>query len=147
MGVKVGINGFGRIGRLVFQSIVEQGLLGDTLDVVAVTDINTDADYFAYQLKYDSIQGRFETEITTKKSSDDKDHNDVLVVDGHEVRTAARTPADLPWKELGVSTLSRVQVSSREKEKQKATSRLVLSDVSSLLRQKWCSNVCLRCKP
>lgn len=104
MGVKVGINGFGRIGRLVFQSIVEQGLLGNPLDVVAVTDLNTDADYFAYQLKYDSIQGRFEYDITTKKSSEDKDHNDILVVDGHEIHCvpAARTPAELPWADYGV---------------------------------------------
>ena len=53
MAVKVAINGFGRIGRLVFQALVDQGLLGNTIDVVAVVDVSTDADYFAYQLKYD----------------------------------------------------------------------------------------------
>ena len=56
--MKVAINGFGRIGRLVFQSIVSQNLLGaDKIDVVAVVDVSTDAKYFAYQLKYDSIHG------------------------------------------------------------------------------------------
>ncbi len=56
MAVKVAINGFGRIGRLVFNAMVEQGLLGD-FDVVAVVDITTDAKYFVYQLKYDSVHG------------------------------------------------------------------------------------------
>lgn len=49
MAIKVGINGFGRIGRLVFRAIADQGLLGKEIDVVAVTDMGTDADYFAYQ--------------------------------------------------------------------------------------------------
>ena len=48
MGIKIGINGFGRIGRLVYQAIAEQGLLGKEIDVVAVVDITTDAEYFAY---------------------------------------------------------------------------------------------------
>jgi glyceraldehyde 3-phosphate dehydrogenase len=58
MAVKVAINGFGRIGRLVFQALVDQGLLGKSIDVVAVVDVSTDADYFAYQLKYDSVHGQ-----------------------------------------------------------------------------------------
>jgi glyceraldehyde 3-phosphate dehydrogenase len=49
MAIKVGINGFGRIGRMVFQAICDQGLLGTEIDVVAVADISTDADYFAYR--------------------------------------------------------------------------------------------------
>ena len=56
--VKVGINGFGRIGRLVFRALVEQGLLGKQLDVVAVNDL-VPADNLAYLLKYDSTQGKF----------------------------------------------------------------------------------------
>lgn len=102
--VKVAINGFGRIGRLVFTAIAEQGLLGKGLDVVAVVDVATDAHYFAYQLKYDSTQGKFKGTIETKKSSDSVDHDDVLVVDGHEVRCIAATkePSQLPWKDLGV---------------------------------------------
>ena len=59
MALKVGINGFGRIGRMVFQALCDQGLLGKTIDVKAVVDISTDADYFAYQMKYDSVHGKF----------------------------------------------------------------------------------------
>lgn len=68
MAVKVGINGFGRIGRLVFQALADQGLLGKEFDVVAAVDISTDAEYFAYQLKYDSVHGRFKHAVTAEKS-------------------------------------------------------------------------------
>ena len=104
MAIKVGINGFGRIGRMVFQAICDQGLLGKEIDVVAVADISTDADYFAYQIKYDSVQGQFKHELATTKSSPDSDENDVLVVNGNKVKCvmAARNPADLPWGDLGV---------------------------------------------
>ncbi|MBP7633501.1 type I glyceraldehyde-3-phosphate dehydrogenase [Candidatus Ozemobacteraceae bacterium] len=104
MAKKIGINGFGRIGRMVFQAICDQGLLGKTLDVVAVVDVSTDADYFAYQMKYDSVQGKFKHTVTTEKSDPSKTENDVLVVNGHKVRcvAATKTPADLPWKALGV---------------------------------------------
>ena len=57
--IKVGINGFGRIGRLVFRALVEQGLLGKTIDVVAVNDL-VPADNLAYLLKYDSTQGQIQ---------------------------------------------------------------------------------------
>ncbi|HEX2952497.1 MAG TPA: glyceraldehyde 3-phosphate dehydrogenase NAD-binding domain-containing protein, partial [Bacillota bacterium] len=102
--VKVGINGFGRIGRLVFNSLVEKGLLGKELDVVAVVDISTDAKYFAYQLKYDSTQGKFNGELATEKSSPDVEADDVLIVNGHKIRCvmATKDPSQLPWKELGV---------------------------------------------
>jgi len=104
MAKKIGINGFGRIGRMVFQAICDQGLLGKALDVVAVVDVVTDADYFAYQMKYDSVQGKFKHTVTTEKSDPSKTENDVIVVNGHKVRcvAATRTPADLPWKALGV---------------------------------------------
>ena len=104
MAIRVGINGFGRIGRLVFQALCDQGLLGKEIDIVGVVDISTDADYFAYQMKYDSIHGRFKHSLDTKKSDPSKDHNDVLVVGGDSVKCvmAERNPADLPWKELGV---------------------------------------------
>src|SRR5208283_5213307 len=65
---KIGINGFGRIGRLFFRAIVEQGLLGKTIDVVAVNDI-VPADNLAYLLKYDSIQGKFNGTVTSEKSA------------------------------------------------------------------------------
>jgi len=97
--VKVGINGFGRIGRMVFQALADQGLLGTTFDVVGVVDIVTDADYFAYQMKYDSVHGRFKHEVTTKKSAENLTENDVIVVNGHEIHCimATRKPEDLPW--------------------------------------------------
>jgi glyceraldehyde 3-phosphate dehydrogenase len=104
MAIKVGINGFGRIGRMVFQAICDQGLLGNEIDVVAVVDISTDADYFAYQMKYDSVQGKFKHDVTTEKSSPDVAENDVIVVNGNKVRCvmATRNPSELPWGQLGV---------------------------------------------
>lgn len=101
--VKVGINGFGRIGRLVFRALVEQGHLGKTLDVVAVNDL-VPADNLAYLLKYDSTQGKFAGEVASKKSSPSVAEDDVLVVNGHEIKCLAvkEGPAALPWKELGV---------------------------------------------
>jgi glyceraldehyde 3-phosphate dehydrogenase len=102
MATRIAINGFGRIGRLVFRALYTQGLFGKDLDVVAVGDI-VPADNLAYLLKYDSVQGRFEGTVGSKKSSPDKTDDDVLVVDGREIRVvSARTPADLPWKALGV---------------------------------------------
>jgi glyceraldehyde 3-phosphate dehydrogenase (phosphorylating) len=103
MAIRVGINGFGRIGRLVFQALCDQGLLGKEIDVVGVVDISTDADHFAYQLKYDSVHGRFKHAVSTKKSSASAAENDVLVVGGDEVRCilATKEPSQLPWKELG----------------------------------------------
>ncbi len=104
MAIKVGINGFGRIGRMVFQALCDQGLLGKEIDVVAVADVSTDADYFAYQIKYDSIQGKFKHEVSTTKSSPDATDNDVIVVNGHKIQCvmAQRNPADLPWGKMGV---------------------------------------------
>jgi glyceraldehyde 3-phosphate dehydrogenase len=102
MAVKVAINGFGRIGRLVFRALVEQGLLGTTLDVVAVGDI-VPADNLAYLLKYDSTQGRFTGTVSSKKSAPDKTEDDVLVVNGKDILVvSAKTPAELPWGKLGV---------------------------------------------
>jgi glyceraldehyde 3-phosphate dehydrogenase len=102
MAVKVAINGFGRIGRLVFRALVEQGLLGTTFDVVAVGDI-VPADNLAYLLKYDSTQGRFNGTVGSKKSAPEKSEDDVLVVNGKEILVvSAKTPAELPWAKLGV---------------------------------------------
>ena len=104
MAVKVGINGFGRIGRMVFQALCDQGLLGKELDVAAVVDVSTDADYFAYQMKYDSIHGKFKHTVKTEKSDPAKAEADTLVVNGHKIKCvmATKTPAELPWKQLGV---------------------------------------------
>src|SRR3954467_3270235 len=105
MSVKVAINGFGRIGRLVFRAIAEQGLLGKDVEVVAVGDI-VPADNLAYLLKFDSTQGRFKGEVTSKKSAAEVAEDDVLVVNGKEIRVvSARTPAELPWKQLGVEVV------------------------------------------
>src|ERR1043165_2001109 len=105
MPTKVAINGFGRIGRLVFRAMCEQGMLGRDIEVVAVGDI-VPADNLAYLVKYDSIQGRFQGEVASKKSSADKPEDDVLVVNGKEIKVvSARTPAELPWKQLGVEVV------------------------------------------
>ncbi len=105
MAVKVAINGFGRIGRLVFRALVEQGLLGTTFDVVAVGDI-VPADNLAYLLKYDSSQGKFNGTVGSKKSSADKVEDDVLIVNGKEILVvSAKSPAELPWGKLGVQVV------------------------------------------
>ena len=91
MGVKVGINGFGRIGRLVFRAMSEDP---DRFDIVAVNDLS-DADMLAYLLKYDSTQGRFPGKVVAKQNA--------LMVNGKEVKVLSeRNPADLPWGEMGV---------------------------------------------
>ncbi len=91
MAVKVGINGFGRIGRLVFRAMAENP---ERFDVVGINDL-ADADMLAYLLKYDSTQGRFPGKVVAKQGS--------IVVNGKEIKvTAERNPADLPWGDLGV---------------------------------------------
>jgi len=119
MAIKVGINGFGRIGRMAFQAICDQGLLGKQIDVVAVVDISTNADYFAYQMKYDSVHGKFKHTVTTEisaaavaKAGEEtkktgkkvEPEADTLVVNGNKIKCvmATKSPADLPWKALGV---------------------------------------------
>src|SRR4030095_4774806 len=105
MAVKVAINGFGRIGRLVYRAIHEQGLIGKEIEVVAVGDI-VPADNLAYLLKYDSTQGRFKGQVSSKKSAADKAEDDVLVVDGKDILVvSAKSPAELPWKQLGVEVV------------------------------------------
>ena len=104
MAIKVGINGFGRIGRLVFRAICDQGLLGSEIDVVAVVDVTADADYFAYLIKHDSVHGRFVHRVAAVKGHAPAKEADTLVVDGHSI-TCLAAPGELsalPWKELGV---------------------------------------------
>ncbi len=91
MSVKIGINGFGRIGRNFFRAAKQLGL---DFDFVAVNDLG-DAVTMAHLLKYDSVHGRYPGEVSVGA--------DGLVIDGDELRVLAeRNPADLPWKELGV---------------------------------------------
>ena len=103
MAIKVGINGFGRIGRLVFRAICDQGLFGKEIEVVAVNDI-VPADNLAYLVKYDSTQGRFKGTVSSEKSSPAVAEDDVLVVNGLKIKCLAvkEGPAALPWKSLGV---------------------------------------------
>ncbi|MGN8645361.1 type I glyceraldehyde-3-phosphate dehydrogenase [Gracilibacillus sp. HCP3S3_G5_1] len=90
MAVKVGINGFGRIGRNVFR----QALNNDEVEVVAVNDL-TDANMLAHLLKYDSVHGKLEEEVSV--------NGDSLVVGGKEIKVLSeRDPANLPWGDLGV---------------------------------------------
>ena len=100
---KIGINGFGRIGRLVFRAIAEQGLLGKSVEVVAVNDL-VPADNLAYLVKYDSTQGKYKGTVTSEKSQPDLAEDDVLVVDGHKIKCLAvkEGPKALPWGKLGV---------------------------------------------
>jgi len=104
MAINVGINGFGRIGRLVFNALADKGLLGKEINVKAVVDVSTDAKYFAYQLKYDSVHGKFKGTLGSEKSDPSLDSDDVLVVNGHKIKCvmAQKEPSQLPWKDLGV---------------------------------------------
>jgi glyceraldehyde 3-phosphate dehydrogenase len=91
--VKVAINGFGRIGRLVYRQIFEM----DGIDVVAINDL-TSPKVLAHLLKYDSAQGRFNAEVTATENS--------IIVNGHEVKIyAQRNPAEIPWGQHGVDVV------------------------------------------
>ena len=93
MAVKVGINGFGRIGRLVARAILEKN--SKAIELVAINDL-TDAKSNAYLFKYDSVHGRFNGEV--KATADD-----VISVNGKQIKVLSkRDPAELPWKDLGV---------------------------------------------
>ena len=96
MAVKVGINGFGRIGRMVGRAILEKN--SKNIELVAVNDI-TDAKTLAHLLKYDSVHGRF-------PGGDVKAGTDSIIVNGKEIKVLAkRDPSELPWKELGVEVV------------------------------------------
>ena len=91
MSIKIGINGFGRIGRNVLRSAV-QNFAGD-IEIVGINDL-LDPDYLAYMLKYDSVHGRFDGEVAVE--------NGQLLVNGKRIRlTAERDPANLKWDEIG----------------------------------------------
>lgn len=91
--MKIGINGFGRIGRLAFRAAIER----EGVDVVAINDL-VDPDYMAYMLKYDSTHGRFKGTIEVKDGQ--------LVVNGNTIRvTAEKDPANLKWGEIGAEVI------------------------------------------
>lgn len=96
MAKKIAINGFGRIGRLVFRQIFELGL-ENKLNIVAINDL-TSAKTLAHLLKYDSAQGRFKGTVTHTENS--------IVVNGKEIKVyAERDPQNLPWGELGIDVV------------------------------------------
>src|SRR5579863_10544805 len=91
--IKVAINGFGRIGRLVYRQIHSM----DGIDVVAINDL-TSPKVLAHLLKYDSAQGRFDEDVKAK--------DDAIVVNGHEVKIyAQKNPAEIPWKQHDVDVV------------------------------------------
>ncbi|MCP4992809.1 MAG: type I glyceraldehyde-3-phosphate dehydrogenase [Gammaproteobacteria bacterium] len=94
MAIKVGINGFGRIGRMAFRAISQEF---SDIEVVGINDL-LDADYLAYMLKYDSVHGNFDGEISVDGNN--------LVVNGKTIRlTAERDPADLKWSDIGADLI------------------------------------------
>ncbi|HNX26736.1 MAG TPA: glyceraldehyde 3-phosphate dehydrogenase NAD-binding domain-containing protein, partial [Phycisphaerae bacterium] len=94
MAVKIGINGFGRIGRLVFRVMAEQP---ERFDIVGINDLGK-AELLAYLAKYDSTQGRFPGKIVAKQNA--------LVVNGKEIPVfSEKDPANLPWGKLGVDVV------------------------------------------
>jgi len=94
MTTRIGINGFGRIGRNFFRAALQQGKLGADLEIVAVNDL-TSPETLAHLLKYDSVTGRLAAEVRVEDGN--------LVVDGKTVKVLAeRDPGNLPWRELGV---------------------------------------------
>jgi glyceraldehyde 3-phosphate dehydrogenase len=98
MPLNVGINGFGRIGRMVFQAMCDQGLVGGEINVVAVVDMSTDAEYFKYQMKYDSTHGKFKHEIKVTAP-------DEFEVNGNKIKcimASREGPKALPWAAMGV---------------------------------------------
>ncbi len=94
MALKIGINGFGRIGRMVFRAAVQNF---KDIEVVAINDL-LEPDYLAYMLKYDSVHGRFEGEVSVEGNT--------LVVNGKKIRlTAVKDPAELKWGEVGADVV------------------------------------------
>ena len=95
MAIKVGINGFGRIGRCVFRAAVQN--FGDDIEIVAINDL-LEPDYLAYMLRYDSVHGRFKGDVSVKDGH--------LVVNGKTIRlTAERDPSNLKWDEVGADVV------------------------------------------
>ena len=105
MAIKIGINGFGRIGRMVFRIMAMRG----GFDLVAINDL-TDAKTLAHLFKYDSVHGKFKGEVKVKDKS--------IVVDGKEVEVlSVKDPSQLPWKERGAEIVIESTGVFREREK------------------------------
>lgn len=97
MAIRVAINGFGRIGRLVLRAICDQGLLGFSIDVAAVVDVSVDVEYFVYLLKHDSVHGKFDHQVSATQDG-------AIVINTHRIKCLAAPEriSDLPWGDLGV---------------------------------------------
>lgn len=118
MAVKVGINGFGRIGRLVFRAAVNN----PNIEIVGINDLIT-PDYMAYMLKYDTIHGRFEGTVDYTENS--------LIVNGKSIRvTAEKDPANLRWNEVGAEYVVESRACSSRRKRRRATFRLAPSTSS-----------------
>jgi glyceraldehyde 3-phosphate dehydrogenase len=108
MAVKVGINGFGRIGRLIFRAAIEKGT--KDLEFVAVNDLPVGTKTLAYLLKYDSNFGTLSADVQTKE--------DALIVNGKTLKVlSAKSPAEIPWKDFGVEVVIESSGVFTEKEK------------------------------
>jgi glyceraldehyde 3-phosphate dehydrogenase len=94
MTIKVGINGFGRIGRMVFRAAVQNF---SDIEIVAINDL-LEPDYLAYMLKHDSVHGRFKGEVSVEGNT--------LIVNGKKIRlSAVKNPAELKWDEVGADVV------------------------------------------
>jgi len=124
MALKVGINGFGRIGRLVFRAACGR----KDIEIVGINDL-LDANYMAYMLKYDTVHGRFKGTVAVE--------NGKLVVNGKAIRvTAEKDPANLKWNEVGAEYVSNQPGFSLTKKRQARISRQVQKGLFSRLRPK-----------
>jgi glyceraldehyde 3-phosphate dehydrogenase len=95
MTIKIGINGFGRIGRMVFRAAVQN--FGSDVEIVGINDL-LEPDYLAYMLKYDSVHGRFKGDVSVDGSN--------LIVNGKKIRlTAVKNPAELAWGDIGADVV------------------------------------------
>ncbi len=94
MTIKVGINGFGRIGRMVFRAAARDF---KDIEIVGINDL-LEPDYLAYMLKYDSVHGRFKGDVSVEGNT--------LVVNGRKIRlTAVKDPSELKWNEIGADVV------------------------------------------
>ncbi|MGM0634926.1 MAG: type I glyceraldehyde-3-phosphate dehydrogenase [Bacteroidota bacterium] len=110
MSIKIGINGFGRIGRLAFR----EAMKNTEIEIVGINDL-LDVDHLAYLLKFDSVHGRFEGTVSTKNGN--------LIVDGKEIRiTAEKNPEKLKWNEVGASVI--LECTGLFKDKQSASGHI-----------------------
>ena len=124
MTIRVGINGFGRIGRLVFRAAQKR----DDIEVVGINDL-IDVEYMAYMLRYDTMHGKFDGTVEVKDGK--------LVVNGKAIRvTAEKNPADLKWGEIGADYVVESTGLFLTKEKLRAISKPVPNMLSCLHRAK-----------